>query len=52
VEGAIFYNIIAMIVYSLIVFGSWIKFEIYEKFVVFGVDGVITFQRLKLSVII
>ncbi len=35
VEGAIFYKIIAMIVHSLIVFGSWIKFEIYERFVVF-----------------
>ncbi len=35
VEGGIFYKIIAMIVHSLIVFGGWIKFEIYERFNVF-----------------
>jgi hypothetical protein len=35
VEGAIFYKIIAMIVHYFIVFGAWIKFEIYERFVVF-----------------
>jgi len=34
-EGVIFYNIIAMIVNSFVVFGGWIKFEIYERFVIF-----------------